>query len=96
LPVVGRTLKRETHEAGGQQVVMNAQETARLCAILRPHVVVPMHYTFTGGPILDKLVLKYAGTPEELTQRFQQATARLAPETTVRILAPGEPLLVAA
>lgn len=56
----------------------------------------PVHYTFMGRPILDTLVLKYAGTPEGQTQQFQQAVARLAPQTTVRILVPGEPLLVTA
>ena len=36
------------------------------------------------------LVLKYDGTPQE----FQQAAARYAEETTVRILAPGELLTI--
>lgn len=79
---------------GNKQEVMNALDAAELCRILQPRYAVPIHYTFTGGPILDRLALKYAGTPQELTQQFQQAVARLAPQTTVRILAPGEPLLV--
>ena len=35
--------------------------------------------------------LKYAGTPEEVLRAFQQAVVECAPETTVRILAPGLP-----
>jgi L-ascorbate metabolism protein UlaG (beta-lactamase superfamily) len=79
---------------GNKQVVMNAQDAAELCRIIQPRYAVPIHYTFTGGPIMDRLVLKYAGTPQEVTQQFQQAAARLAPETGVRVLAPGEPLVV--
>jgi L-ascorbate metabolism protein UlaG (beta-lactamase superfamily) len=79
---------------GNKQVVMNAQDAAELCHIIRPAYAVPIHYTFTGGPILNTLVLKYAGTPEALLQEFQPAVANLAPETTVRVLAPGEPLVV--
>jgi L-ascorbate metabolism protein UlaG (beta-lactamase superfamily) len=69
-----------------RQVVMNAKEAAELCAILRPRVAVPIHYAFTAGPIRDRLLLKYTGTAEE----FAREAARRAPETTVRILPPGE------
>jgi hypothetical protein len=51
-------------------------------------VAVPIHYAFTAGPLRDRLLLKYDGTP----QRFQQAVARQAPDTQTHILAPGEPL----
>ena len=64
------------------QVVMNAQEAAHLCAILHPRVVVPIHYRYTAGPVRDRLLLKYHGTPEE----FTQAVATEAPETAVRTL----------
>lgn len=77
-----------------RQDVMNPQDAAEFCRISRPHYAVPIHYTYTGGPIMNTLALKYAGTPRELLQEFQQAAAKLAPETTVRILAPGEPLQV--
>ena len=73
-----------------RQVVMDPQEAAELCRILRPRYAVPIHYAFTGGPVGDRLLVKHTGTP----QAFQQAANRLAPETTVRILAPGEPLIV--
>ena len=81
---------------GNKQVVMNPLDAAELCRIIRPRYAVPIHYTFTGGPILNTFVLKYAGTSEEVLQEFQQAVGQLAPETTARILAPGEPLLMAA
>lgn len=73
-----------------RKVVMDAEEAARLCAILAPRYAVPIHYAFTGGPIQDHLLLKYNGTPE----RFAVAAAQLAPRTEVRILAPGEPLCI--
>ena len=77
-----------------RQMVMNAQEAAELCRIIQPRYAVPIHYTYKGGPIMDTLVLKYAGKPQELTQQFEQGGAKLAPKTTVRVLAPGEPLQV--
>lgn len=79
---------------GNRQDVMNPQDAAEFCRIARPRYAVPIHYTFTGGPIMDALALKYAGTPEVLLREFRQATAKLAPETIMRILAPGEPLQV--
>ena len=80
---------------GNQQVVMNPQDAAELCHIIHPRYAVPMHYTFTGGPTKDVQLLKYAGTADELPRLFQQAMRQRAPETAVRILAPGEPLLLA-
>ena len=88
VPVNGLTLRPLLN----RQVVMNAREAAELCALLRPRVAVPIHYAFTGGPIQDRLVLKYTGTADE----FAREAARRAPGTRVRILAPGEPLTVAA
>ena len=74
-----------------RKVVMDAQEAAELCRILHPRIAVPMHYTFTGGPIGDRLIVKHEGT----AAAFAQVAAVRAPETTVRIFAPGEPLNVA-
>jgi len=54
------------------------------------------NYAFTGGLLMDTLLLKYAGSPSALTQEFQQATASLSPKTAVRALVPGEPLVVEA
>jgi L-ascorbate metabolism protein UlaG (beta-lactamase superfamily) len=73
-----------------RQVVMNAEEAAELCAILHPRYAVPTHYAFTGGPLQDRVLLKYSGTP----QAFVAAVAERAPQTTARILAPGEPLVI--
>ncbi|HEX5442161.1 MAG TPA: MBL fold metallo-hydrolase [Ktedonobacterales bacterium] len=73
-----------------RQVVMNAEEAAELCAILKPTYAVPTHYAFTGGPIQDRVLLKYSGTAEA----FASAVARRAPQTHACILAPGEPLRV--
>jgi uncharacterized protein YbjT (DUF2867 family) len=36
----------------------------------------------------------YAGSPSALAQQFQQATASLSPATFVRVLVPGEPLVI--
>jgi L-ascorbate metabolism protein UlaG (beta-lactamase superfamily) len=84
LPINGLKIR----PAFNRQVVMTAEEAGELCGALRPRVVVPIHYAFTAGPLRDRLLLKYDGTPE----RFQQAVARQAPDTQVRVLAPGEPL----
>jgi L-ascorbate metabolism protein UlaG (beta-lactamase superfamily) len=80
--------------ARNRKVVMDAKDAAELCGILEPRYAVPIHYAFTGGPIVDTLFLAYAGSPSALTQEFQQATASLSPKTSVRILAPGEPLVI--
>lgn len=73
-----------------RQVVMNAEEAAELCTILKPNYAVPTHYAFTGGPIQDRIMLKYSGTAEA----FASAVDRRAPQTHARILAPGEPLAI--
>jgi len=86
LPVNGLRIR----PAFNRQVVMTAEQAAELCAVLRPKVAVPIHYAFTAGPLRDRLFLKYDGTPE----RFLNAAARHAPATTVRILPPGQPLIL--
>lgn len=73
-----------------KQVVMNAQEAAETCRLLRPAHAIPIHYAYTGGPIGDALLVKHAGTPEE----FAQEVARRAPQTQVHILPPGQPLTI--
>lgn len=84
LPVNGLAIR----PALNRQVVMTAEQAAELCAVLRPRVAVPIHYAFTAGPVRDRLLLKYDGTPG----RFAAAVARNAPDTTVRVLDPGQPL----
>jgi len=85
---------------------MDARDAAELCRILQPRYAVPMHYAFTGGSTMDRLFLKYgkresrciwrkyAGSPSALTREFQQSTATLSAKTSVRVLAPGEALVI--
>ena len=80
--------------AGNRKVVIDAKDAAELCRILQPRSAVPIHYAFTGGPIMDTLFLKYAGSPSVVTRQFQEAAASLSPATSVRVLAPGEPLVI--
>jgi L-ascorbate metabolism protein UlaG (beta-lactamase superfamily) len=87
LPVNGLRIR----PAFNRRVVMTAEQAAELCAVLRPTVAVPTHYAFTAGPVRDRLFLKYDGTPE----RFERAVAQHAPATTVRVLPPGQPLVLA-
>jgi L-ascorbate metabolism protein UlaG (beta-lactamase superfamily) len=84
LPVNGLAIR----PALNKQVVMTAEQAGELCGVLRPRVAVPTHYAFTAGPLRDRLLLKYDGTP----QRFERAAAQHAPATQVKILAPGQPL----
>ncbi len=77
-----------------RKVVMNPEDAAELSAILRPRIAVPIHYTYTAGPIRDRLLLKYHNAPRDLPQEFVEVMATHAPETAVRTLAPGEPLQV--
>ena len=82
LPVNGLAIR----PAFNRQVVM----TAELAGVLRPRLAVPIHYAYTAGPVRDRLLLKYDGTPE----RFTTALRAAAPTTQTRILEPGEPLTV--
>ena len=86
LPVNGLAIR----PAFNRQVVMTAEEAAGLAVVLRARVAVPIHYRYTAGPIRDRLLLKYNGTPE----RFAAALASAAPPTRAKILEPGEPLTV--
>jgi L-ascorbate metabolism protein UlaG (beta-lactamase superfamily) len=76
--------------AMGKQMVMNAQEAAQLAGKLQAEAVVPMHYRFQGGWFTEAFILSYDGTPE----RFAEAAKTSAPSTQVRILGPGERLLL--
>lgn len=84
LPINGLQIR----PAFNRRVVMNAEEAAELCGVLRPKVAVPIHYRFTAGPVRDHLLLRYDGTPE----RFVSAARTSAPGTVVRVLDPGQPL----
>jgi L-ascorbate metabolism protein UlaG (beta-lactamase superfamily) len=76
--------------ANGEQVVMSDVEAAKLSGELNAAVAVPIHYTFHGGLIFDTLFLSYHGTSEG----FARAAKTSAPQTDVRILPPGQRLMV--
>jgi len=86
LPVNGLAIR----PAFNRQIVMTAEEAAELAGVLHARIAVPIHYRFTAGPLRDRVLLKYDGTPE----RFAAALQSAAPATRVRILEPGEPLAV--
>jgi L-ascorbate metabolism protein UlaG (beta-lactamase superfamily) len=71
------------------QLVMDAEQAADLTQVLRPRLAVPIHYAYTAGPVRDRLLLKLDRDRPDL---YQQATADAAPDTEVRVLAPGDPL----
>lgn len=68
-----------------RKVVMDAEDAARLTAVLDPDVVVPHHYAFSSGPVGDRLLTSKDRDPDN----YRRAAARLAPRTEVRILPPG-------
>lgn len=68
-----------------RKVVMDAEDAARLTAVLDPDVVVPHHYAFTSGRVADRLLTRKDRDPEN----YRRAATRLAPRTDVRILEPG-------
>jgi L-ascorbate metabolism protein UlaG (beta-lactamase superfamily) len=86
LPVNGLRIRPQLNK----QVVMDAEQAAELTAVLAPRVTVPHHYAFTGGPVGDRLMTKGDRDPGH----FVSAARRLAPDAEVRVLQPGEPLVV--
>jgi L-ascorbate metabolism protein UlaG (beta-lactamase superfamily) len=85
LPVNGLRIRPQLNK----QVVMNAEQAAQLTAALQPRVTVPHHYAFTGGRVGDRLMTKGDRDPAH----FVSAVRRLAPESAVQVLEPGEPLV---
>jgi len=76
--------------AMGTQQVMNAEQAALLVGVLHAAVAIPIHYRFHGSWLTDTFVLSYDGTPE----RFVRAAARTSPSTIVRVLDPGQRLVI--
>ncbi|HLV97238.1 MAG TPA: MBL fold metallo-hydrolase [Ktedonobacterales bacterium] len=76
------------------KIVMNPEDAAELAAILHPRMVVPIHYRYTAGFLRDHVLLKYHQAPSALPQEFLQAMATRAPEAPVRVLDPGERLVI--
>lgn len=81
LPTNGLEIRPQLNK----QVVMNATEAGQLTAILKPELALPHHYSFTSGWLGDRLMTKTDKNP----RHYADAAQRLAPETTVRIVAPG-------
>lgn len=73
-----------------RQVVMDAEQAADLTRTLRPRLAVPIHYAYTAGPVGDRLMVKHQRNRPDL---FADAVSAVAPDTTVRILNPGEELV---
>ncbi|WP_188668737.1 MBL fold metallo-hydrolase [Tersicoccus solisilvae] len=82
LPINGLKI-RPMHEL---QVVMDAEDAARLAAILAPKLAIPHHYRFTSGEEGDRTITKSDRDP----QLFVDAARRLAPDVEVRVTVPGE------
>ncbi|MFF0493557.1 MBL fold metallo-hydrolase [Nocardia sp. NPDC004068] len=87
LPVNGLRVR----PLGNRQEVMDAAEAAEFTSVLRPRLAVPIHYAFTAGPLGDRIMIKSTRNRPDL---FRDATADHAPDTTVHILDPGQPLAV--
>jgi L-ascorbate metabolism protein UlaG (beta-lactamase superfamily) len=85
LPINGLRIR----PACNRQVVMDATEAADLTRVLRPRLAVPIHYAFTSGRLGDRLMTKSTRNRPDL---YRDATADLAPDTTVHILEPGRTL----
>lgn len=73
----------------GKQVVMDPLQAADLCAILKPRVAIPTHYAFTGGPLVDGLILKYFAEQRRLTELFAEAVVKKKTGTQVVVLKSG-------
>jgi L-ascorbate metabolism protein UlaG (beta-lactamase superfamily) len=86
LPVNGLTIRT----ARNKRVVMNADDAAELTAALRPKLVVPQHYAFTGGAVGDRLILRSDKDPN----LFVNAVKRLVPAVPVAVIDTGSPLAI--
>jgi L-ascorbate metabolism protein UlaG (beta-lactamase superfamily) len=64
---------------------LDAARAAEAASLLRPQVAVPIHWG-TFRPVSER------GDPGHPETEFRDRVAKLAPEVTVRILAPGETL----
>jgi L-ascorbate metabolism protein UlaG (beta-lactamase superfamily) len=69
-----------------RKVVMDAQDAARLVALLKPSLAIPHHYAFTSGRLGDRLITKGDRDPGA----FVEALRRLSPSSRVMVTSPGE------
>jgi L-ascorbate metabolism protein UlaG (beta-lactamase superfamily) len=88
LPVNGLHIRMDHNK----QVVMNAEEAAELTSVLKPRLAIPQHYAFTAGPIGDRFILKSDKDPS----LYVDAARRYVPEVPVKVIQPGERLVVPA
>ena len=66
---------------------MDAEEAGEMTAIVRPRVVIPIHYRYTSS-LWRKLLIKHERGPESFVQAVNRRA--LGSESQGRILAPGE------
>lgn len=83
LPINGLTIR----PLGNKRVVMNAEDAAQLTALLKPKIVIPIHYRYKPAWYRQPLI-KYERNPE----KFVETVAQLAPEVQIKVLATGEVL----
>ncbi len=85
LPISGLTIR----PLGNKRVVMDANEAAQLTALLKPKVVVPIHYRYQAA-LYRRPLIRYERDPSAFAKRVEE----LVPQVDVRILVPGEALHV--
>jgi len=73
-----------------RKIVMDAEDAAELCSILKQDIAIPIHYRHQAGPWRERLLLKFERDPRE----FERAMGERAPKTAVHVLPTGEPLPV--
>jgi L-ascorbate metabolism protein UlaG (beta-lactamase superfamily) len=69
---------------------LDPEGAARAAALIRPAIAIPIHWG-----TLRSIGAQRGADPVEPARRFSAAAARLAPETQVRVLLPGERLELA-
>lgn len=72
------------------QLVMNPQQAAAIAALLQPRYAVPTHYRLSYSGFRNRFLFQ----TKDSVQAFVTAMAAEAPQTQVRVLAPGEPLVI--
>lgn len=88
LPVNGLVIRPMFY----RRVVMDDEEAAKLCGILRPRIAVPTHYAFTAGNLRNHLLLKYTGS----ARGFVESVPKYSKNTIAKILDPGRSVVLEA
>jgi L-ascorbate metabolism protein UlaG (beta-lactamase superfamily) len=87
LPINGLTIR----VLGNRKVVMNAEDAAEACAVLRPRVAIPIHYRYTSN-WWRKLLIHHSRTSDIFVEAAQQKACN----TTVQVIPTGKPFVLAA